>query len=96
MNETGDIPPREDVRPDVDIDVGPKAELMVQLVQSILESGGVAHVYLPHLSDGQDRHLYRFNTHVYPDCGIIYTHGEDEDHWIPASAITEVERHYET
>jgi hypothetical protein len=98
MQDKGDIPERDEVQPeDTDTDLVPdEAKYKAQLVQEVLESGGVAHVYLNHTDGhGEDRHLYPFFTYVFPEHGLVYWHADDEDHWAYAGDMTLVERHYE-
>jgi hypothetical protein len=87
MKDNGDIPQKDDVRP--------TDEGAVSVVDEILNSGGVAHVYTESV-DGDDLHLYDYNTHRYVESGWVYVHADDKDIWIPESDIGVIERHYET
>jgi hypothetical protein len=98
MDDKGDIPERDEVEPEnTDTSLVPKeAKYKAQLVKEIMESGGQAHVYFKHTQgEGEDRHLYPFFTHVFPEHGLVYWHAHDEDHWGYAGDMTLVERHYE-
>lgn len=99
MDEKGDIPERREVEPEnTNTDLVPdEAKYKAQLVREIInDAGGVAHVYFNHTDGhGEDRHLYQFNTHVFPEHGLVFWHADDEDHWGYGGDITLVERHYE-
>lgn len=98
MREKGDIPDRDEVEPEnTDNSLVPdEAKHRAQHVKEVLDNGGQAHVYFAHTDGhGEDRHLYSFFTHVFPEHGLVYWHAEDEDHWGYAGEITLVERHYE-
>lgn len=97
MKNKGDIPEEDDVRPaktDATL-VSDEAKYKVQLVDEIIDSGGIAHVYTGHTPPGEDKHLYEFNTHRFPKKGLIYYHADDKDVWIYGGDIELVERHYE-
>lgn len=98
MKDNGDIPDKDEVRPENVDDslVDPEAQYKVQLVSEIMSNGGIAHIYFGHTQgEGNDIHLHTFNTHLFPDLGLIYWHAEDEDHWGYGGDIEMVERHYE-
>lgn len=96
MEEKGDVPEKDEVRPDSvsKNNVSPEAKFKAGLVKDVLDNGGVAHVYFSHTPPGEDKHLYDFNTHVYEDLGLVYWHAEDEDHWAYTGDVEMVERHY--
>lgn len=95
MEPKGDIPERDEIEPDniTGGDLGAEAQAKANVVQEVLDNGGVAHVYLSHTD--VDYHLYDFNTHVFPDKGMVFFHADDEDHWVFAGDIEMIERHYE-
>lgn len=99
MDPKGDIPDAEDVEPPSDGKLSPTALAKVAMVEEILNSGGVAHVYLESVTvpqgEAEDFHLHSYNTHCYPETGWIYVHGDDRDRWMPGSDIGLVERHYD-
>jgi len=93
MQQKGDIPSREDVKPDSVEYISPSAVSKVALVDGLLSNGGTAHVYLASHGD-DDLHLYDYNTHRFTEQGVIFFHGDDRDKWIPGDSIEMVERHY--
>lgn len=98
MEEKGDIPERDEIEPDVP-QVSPSACSKVELVDEIINSGGIAHVYLKSVNyvgddDAEDIHLYEYNTHRFVEEGVIFFHADDADHWIMGDDIGMVERHY--
>lgn len=98
MKQHGDIPDRDEIEPNIDEpDIVPdEAKYKARIVKTILDNGGVAHIYLKNTEkEGKDLHLYSYTTYVFPNKGIIYWHAEDEDHWAFANDITMIERHYE-
>lgn len=99
MEEKGDIPDRDEIEPDIP-QVSPTACSKVELVDQIIEAGGIAHVYLKsinHVEDGgEDLHLHDYNTHRFVEQGVIFLHADDVDHWILGDDIGVVERHYES
>jgi len=92
MAPKGDIPARGDVRPPGIL--SEEACAKVAVVDSVINSGGSAHVYLKSV-DGDDEHLYEYNTHRFPVSGWVFFHGDDLDKWIPGDDIGMVERHYQ-
>jgi len=100
MHETGDIPPREEIKPRTDARLSDEARAKVKVLQEIKDAGGVVHAYLQsvnHVPDGEaeDEHLQGYKTHCFPTIGWVYYHGEDEDHWIPGDDLGMLERHYD-
>jgi hypoxanthine phosphoribosyltransferase len=99
MEEKGDIPEREEIAPP-DNPLSPAAITKVDIVDEIIDSGGIAHVYLKSVNhvgddDGEDIHLHEFNTHRFTEIGVIYYHADDTDTWIMGDDIGMIERHYE-
>ena len=94
MEEKGDIPDREEVSFESFTQVSQAACAKVAMVDEALNNGGVIHAYLVSRGD-DDVHLYDFNTHRFPEQGVIYFHGDDRDKWIPGDDIGMIERHYE-
>lgn len=105
MEKTGDIAEAVDIAPPTRASLGDEARAKVAMVNEILQTGGVAHVYLnsiPALVEEtedvyeiDDLHLYPFNTHVFAETGWLFSHAEDVDMWIPGNDIGAIERHYE-
>lgn len=94
MEDKGDIPERDEVKPTTIAQVSQNACAKVALVKELLESGGTIHAYLVSRGD-DDVHLHQFNTHCFPEEGVIFFHGDDKDKWIPGDDIGMLERHYE-
>lgn len=94
MEQKGDLPPRETVKPDSVEYISPSAVSKVALVDDILDNGGVVHAYLISRGD-DDVHLFDFNTYRFTEQGVIFFHGDDRDKWIPGDDIGMVERHYQ-
>jgi hypothetical protein len=101
MDTKGDIPPREEIEPDVAF--GEQAQNAVALVDEIIDAGGVAHIYLDSVvgtedddeDAAEDYHVHEYNSHRFLDKGLIFFHGEDVDKWVPGYNIGLIERHYE-
>lgn len=93
MDTIGDIPDREDVEFNT-APVSPAACAKVEAVKELLKNGGVSHVYLKSV-DGDDLHLYEYNTICYPETGWIFNHADDVDMWVSGDDIGVIERHYE-
>jgi len=98
IHHKGDIPERSAVHPPNFGNGDPK----VSLVDDIVSSGGVAHVYCKSINrapddqvDAEDIHVYDYNSHRFTDRGILYVLLEDEEYWIFGDDIGAVERHYE-
>ena len=101
MDEKGDIPDKDEIDPGLEGGLSPAACSKVSLVDTIVDSGGVAHVYLKSVNyvgddDGEDLHLHDFNTHRFPEQGVVFAHADDTDMWIMGDDIGMVERHYES
>lgn len=94
IDETGDIPDRDEVNPELDEGLSQQRRNAV-LADQILSQGGVAHVYLPYTEEGEDIHCKAFDTHVFVDQGLLYTMVGDDEMWIPAENIVNFERHYD-
>jgi len=99
MNSKGDIPEPEEIEPTSN-SISPSSCTKVEIVDEILNNGGIAHVYLKSVNavddDGaEDIHLHDFNTHRFVDTGVIFYHADDKDVWIFGDDIGAVERHYE-
>lgn len=94
MNNKSDIPDRDEVKPTEFEYISPAATAKVSLVDEIINNGGTVHAYLISRGD-EDVHLYDYNTHRFPEKGVIYFHGDDKDKWIPGDDIGMLERHLE-
>ena len=100
MDTKGDIPEADEIKPDAtDFDTG-KAK--VELVDEIVSAGGTAHVYCRSINrapeddvDAEDVHVYEYNSHRFPEMGLIYVMVGDDELWIAGSDIGAIERHYE-
>jgi len=103
MEEQGDIPDREEINPELENEELYTVESIrkASVLATILEAGGTVHIYLPHRSvgngdeDDADLHCTQYNTHIFKSQGIVFVHGDDEDHWVFGEDIGEFERHYE-
>ncbi len=99
MDAKGDIPDKEAIRPPSSAAVSPTGHAKVALVDTLLDDGGVIHVYLESITNGsdgsEDIHLHDFNTYRFDDTGWIYYHADDKDVWIAGDDIGTVERHYQ-
>jgi|APHM01.1.fsa_nt_gi hypothetical protein len=101
MRDKGDIPERGEVKIPKGNAYGP--EQRIQLVQSILDHGGTAHVYLNSVNrapeedevEAEDIHVTAFNSHTFPEDGYLYALVGDDEFWIFGDDIGAIERHYE-
>ena len=97
MEAKGDIPERDDIDPGA-ASISPSSCAKVEIVNTILDNGGVAHVYLKSVTQSEgaeDIHLHDFNTHRFIESGLIFYHADDKDVWICGDDIGVIERHYE-
>lgn len=94
MDTKGDIPEKAEIDPGGPA-ISPAACAKVEIVDEIISTGGIAHVYLDSV-DEEDIHLYEYNTHRFTDQGVIFYHADDTDTWICGDDIGVVERHYES
>lgn len=94
MKPLGDIPDVDEVEPKQLDFISPSAQQKVELLQELLRNGGTIHSYLVSYPD-EDLHFHKFNTHCFPDKGVVYVHADDKDRWIPGDDIGVLERHYE-
>jgi len=101
MQRQGDIPDRHDVRPTTNIS-GVRSSSKVELVDEIVSAGGVAHIYCKSINrapddsaTAEDIHVYDYNSHRFPEHGILYVVNGDIEMWIDGDDIGVIERHYE-
>lgn len=99
MDPKGDIPDKAEIDPEA-TSISPSSCAKVEIVDTILKNGGVAHVYLKSVTTtdehgAEDIHLHDFNTHRFTDSGLIFYHADDKDVWICGDDIGVIERHYE-
>lgn len=82
VSSKGDIPERTEV--------APSGTGKMNLLCELLERGET----IVHLKDGSHEELHGYDTHLFPEEGIIYTQDdEDAEVWFFASEIVELEQH---